>query len=66
MITREEFYVDSADGIHMIHGYRWYDPEVEYKGVLQLVHGMQEYIERYQGLPVILWSDMIIWDMGIL
>ena len=50
MITREEFYVDSADGIHMIHGYRWYDPEVEYKGVLQLVHGMQEYIERYQGL----------------
>ena len=49
MITREVFYVDSADGIHMIHGYRWYDPEVEYKGVLQLVHGMQEYIERYHG-----------------
>ena len=50
MVTREEFYVDSADGIHMIHGYRWYDPEMEYKGVLQLVHGMQEYIERYQEL----------------
>ena len=50
MVTREEFYVDSVDGIHMIHGYRWYDPEVEYKGVLQLVHGMLEYIERYNEL----------------
>ena len=50
MVTREEFYVDSVDGIHVIHGYRWYDPEVEYKGVLQLVHGMLEYIERYNEL----------------
>ena len=50
MVTREEFYVNSSDGIHMIHGYRWYDPETEYRGVLQLVHGMLEYIERYDGL----------------
>ncbi|MBS6397911.1 MAG: alpha/beta hydrolase [Clostridiales bacterium] len=47
MVTREEFYVDSADGIHMIHGYRWYDPEIACRGVLQIVHGMLEYIERY-------------------
>lgn len=47
MITREEFYVDSVDGIHMIHGYRWYDREKKCRGVLQIVHGMLEYIERY-------------------
>lgn len=50
MITREEFYVDSTDGIHMIHGYRWYDPEVKSRGILQIVHGMLEYIERYEEL----------------
>lgn len=48
MVTREEFYVDSVDGIHMIHGYRWYDRERKCRGVLQIVHGMLEYIERYQ------------------
>lgn len=47
MVTREEFYVNSMDGIHMIHGYRWYDPGRKWIGVLQIVHGMLEYIERY-------------------
>lgn len=47
MVTREEFYVDSVDGIHMIHGYRWYDREKKCRGILQIVHGMLEYIERY-------------------
>ena len=47
MVVREEFYVDSMDRVHMIHGYRWYDPEQEWIGVLQIVHGMLEYIERY-------------------
>lgn len=50
MITREEFYMDSVDGIHMIHGYRWYDPEITCRGILQIVHGMLEYIERYEEL----------------
>lgn len=47
MVVREEFYVDSMDRVHMIHGYRWYDPEQEWIGVLQIIHGMLEYIERY-------------------
>lgn len=50
MITREEFYVHSVDGIHMIHGYRWYDAQTARRGVVQLVHGMMEYIDRYQEL----------------
>ena len=47
MVTREEFYVDSVDEIHMIHGFRWYNTDKAYKGVIQVVHGMLEYIERY-------------------
>ena len=47
MVTREEFYVDSVDGIHMIHGFRWYNTDKAYRGVIQIVHGMLEYIERY-------------------
>lgn len=50
MVTREEFYVDSTDGIHMVHGYRWYDPEIKCRGILQIIHGMLEYIERYEEL----------------
>lgn len=57
MVTREEFYVNSMDGIHMIHGYRWYDPEMKYKGIVQLVHGMLEYIERYDELARYLAGD---------
>ncbi len=48
VVVREEFYVDSTDGRHMIHGYRWFDPDRKWKGVLQLVHGMMEHIGRYQ------------------
>lgn len=50
MVVREEFYIDSVDGIHMLHGYRWFNPEKKYIGVLLLTHGMLEYIERYQEL----------------
>ena len=39
MVTREEFYVDSVDEIHMIHGFRWYNTDKAYKGVIQVVHG---------------------------
>ncbi len=50
LVTREEFFMNSSDGIHMIHGYRWYDQEKKIKGVLQIVHGMLEYIDRYEEL----------------
>lgn len=50
MVVREEFYIDSVDGIHMLHGYRWFNQEKKYIGVLLLTHGMLEYIERYQEL----------------
>ena len=57
MVTREEFYVDSVDEIHMIHGFRWYNTDKAYKGVIQVVHGMLEYIERYDELRDRLWPQ---------
>lgn len=57
MVTREEFYVNSSDKVHMIHGYRWYDPEKGIRGVLQMVHGMLEYIERYDELARYMASE---------
>lgn len=44
---REDFWFDSC-GAGKIHGCRWL-PEGEPKAVLQIVHGIAEYIERYDG-----------------
>lgn len=48
MITREQFSFPSADGIHQSAALRWL-PEGECRGVVQIVHGMSEYIARYDG-----------------
>lgn len=58
MTNKEDFYFLSADGKTRIHGVKWIpvgetsvperDPdEVVFRGVLQITHGMVEYIERY-------------------
>ena len=48
-MVKEEFYFDSRDGKHKLHGVR-YSPEEgrEIRCVLQIVHGMAEYVERYE------------------
>ena len=43
---KEDLYFDSVDGEHKIHAIEW-DPEGEPKAILQLIHGMTEYIGRY-------------------
>ena len=43
---RDEFYFPSKDGNTEIHTIEW-KPDKEVKAVLQLCHGMVEYIERY-------------------
>lgn len=42
----EEFYYPSADGKSQIHSIIW-RPEGEALGVIQIIHGMSEYAERY-------------------
>ena len=48
-MRKEEFYFTSKDGKHRLHGVR-YSPEEgqEIRCVLQIVHGMAEYVERYE------------------
>lgn len=43
---RDEFYFPSKDGNTEIHTIEW-KPEGEVKAVLQICHGMVEYIKRY-------------------
>ncbi len=42
----EEFYFLSANGVNKIHAMKWL-PEGKPVGVVQLVHGMVEFIDRY-------------------
>lgn len=47
MINKEEFYFDSRDGAHKIHAIRWVPETQKPVCILQIVHGMSEYIDRY-------------------
>lgn len=49
MIQKEEFYFDSRDGEHKIHSIRWVPERDKPVCVLQIIHGMTEHIDRYDG-----------------
>ena len=46
-MVKSEFYYPSCDGVNQLHCVLW-EPDGEVKGVLQISHGMVEYIERYE------------------
>ena len=46
-MTRTDFYFDSRDNVSQIHGVKWI-PDTEPVGVLILVHGMAEHLDRYE------------------
>ena len=56
MINREEFTFPSAEGDHQVHAVLWL-PEGEVRGVVQLVHGICEYILRYEPFALYLASQ---------
>ncbi len=49
-MIREDFHFLSKDAKTKIHGVRWMPDDGAVHGVIQLVHGMQEYIGRYEEL----------------
>ena len=55
MARKEEFYYDSTSKITKIHAVR-YIPDGEIKAILQIAHGMVEYIERYEAFALFLCS----------
>ena len=44
---KDEFYFPSKDGNTEIHTIEW-KPEGDVKAILQISHGMVEYIDRYR------------------
>ena len=49
-MIKEEFYFDSRDGESRIHAVRYTPDDGNVKGIVQVVHGMAEYVERYENL----------------
>lgn len=47
-MVQKNFKFLSADGKTKIHAVKWMPDSGEYTAVLQITHGMQEYIERYK------------------
>lgn len=48
MVKKEIFTFLSEDGRTPLHGVRWIPESGRYEAVLQIVHGMVEYVERYE------------------
>ena len=48
MSVKREFTFDSGDGRTKIHAVEWRPEKGEICGVLQIFHGMVEFIERYE------------------
>ena len=48
MTNEEVFSFPSADGRTTVHAVRWTPEDGKYRAVLQITHGMVEYIERYR------------------
>ena len=47
MIKKEDLYFKSRDGEHKLHAIRWVPEAEKPVCILQIVHGMTEYIDRY-------------------
>jgi alpha-beta hydrolase superfamily lysophospholipase len=47
-MKKEEFFYDSRDGISRIHAVRYTPDNGEITCVMQIVHGMTDYMERYE------------------
>ena len=67
LMIKEEFYFDSRDGENRIHAVRYTPDDGNVRGIVQIVHGMAEYVERYENLAEFLTESLspvkIIWDM---
>jgi alpha-beta hydrolase superfamily lysophospholipase len=59
MVSKQEFYFDSADGKTKIHAIKWI-PKIEISGVLQIAHGMLEHIDRYDNFAQFMASHGIL------
>ncbi len=47
-MIKEAFTFPSGDGKTQIHAVKWYPEDRQYEAILQVTHGMVEFIERYE------------------
>ena len=47
MAIRKEFGFPSRDGINTCHAYSWSPDDGNIRAIFQIVHGMEEYMDRY-------------------
>lgn len=47
MIKKQNFYFKSSNKETRVHGICWIPQDVPVRAVLQIVHGMVEYVDRY-------------------
>ena len=59
-MRKEEFYFDSRDGESKIHAVRYTPDTEEVTCVVQIVHGMSEYVERYEEFAKFLTEHGIV------
>lgn len=59
MIIHNSFYFDSTDGFNVIHAEEWL-PEGKPKAVLEIAHGIAEYIHRYDDFARFLAENGIL------
>ena len=70
-VMKERFHFLSRDGKTKINAVKWIPKSGSVRAVMQMTHGMIEYIERYDEFACYLagrgfWlSVMTIWDTGI-
>ena len=58
-MRKEEFYFDSVCNTNKIHAVKWV-PEGTPLCIIQIVHGMSEYIERYEEFAAFLTERNIL------
>ena len=53
MVEKEEFYLNSTNGVNKLHVISWH-PLDEIRAIVQISHGMCEYVDRYDRLATFL------------
>lgn len=57
MIIKKEFTFPSRNGMDRIHAYSWEPESGNIRGIFQIIHGMQEYVERYEEFAIFLAKE---------
>ena len=59
-MRKEEFYFPSRDNQTQIHAVRWIPDSEKPECIVQIVHGMAEYVERYEEFTLFLTSRNVL------